>query len=182
MLTQMSWQVLNGRIKLEELFNATVVQVQARILELTLGRILRIFPLPRMDETRQTPDGFFVKPKHFANFARRRTPAISDHVRGHRRAQFPVAFVNILNRALALVAARQIEIDVRPFAALFGKKTLKQKFHADGIDCRNPKRITHRAVRRRTAPLDQNVSAATKLNNVPNDQEIAFEFKLFDER
>ena len=67
----------------------------------------------------------FIKSQDFADFARRGAPAIGNDVGRHRGAQFPVALINILNRAFALIAAGQIEIDVRPFATLFGKKPLE---------------------------------------------------------
>src|SRR5207245_3122256 len=107
--------------------------------------------------------------EYFADFARRRTPAISDHVCGHRRAKLAVTLVNVLNRPLALVAARQIEIDVGPFAALFGKKTLEQKLHAYGIDRGDAKRTATRAICRRATALHENAMALAKLNDVPND-------------
>jgi hypothetical protein len=47
---------------------------------------------------------------------------------------FSVALVNVLDRLLALLSARQIEIDVGPLTAFFRKKTLKQQIHADRID------------------------------------------------
>src|SRR5438128_10563838 len=128
-----------------------------------------------MHQARQTPEHFIIKPERLADFARRRSAAISDHVRGHRRAKFSIALVNVLNHALALIAAWQIEIDVRPLAAFFGKKPLEQKFHADRIDSSDTKRITDRAVRRRAATLDQNSIALAELDNVPDDQKITFE-------
>ncbi len=90
-----------------------------------------------MDQTGETAKCFFVKIEHLAHFARRRTSAISDDIRGHRRAEFSVALVNVLNRVFALISARQIEIDVGPFASLFGKKSFKQQLHADRIDGRD---------------------------------------------
>ena len=122
-----------------------------------------------------------IKAERFANFARRRSATISDDVCRHRRAEFSVALVNILNRALALIAARQIEIDVRPLAALFRKKAFKQQLHADRIDGSDAQGIADGAVCRRAAPLNQNSLLVTKLNDVPNDQEITFEFELFDQ-
>ncbi len=134
-----------------------------------------------MHQSGQTAKRVVIKAERFANFARRRAAAISDDVCRHRRAKFSVALVNILNRALALVAARQIEIDVRPFAALFGKKAFKQKLHADRIDGGDAEAVTDGAVCRRAASLNQNSLVLTKLDDVPNDQEITFEFEFFDQ-
>src|SRR5205085_8296969 len=123
---------------------------------------------------------FVIKPEHLADFARCRSPSIRDDVRSHCRAKFSVALINILNRAFTLIAARQIEIDVRPFATFFGKKSLEQKFHANWIDRSNSQRVTHRAIRRRTTALNQDFLPLTKFNNVPNDQKVTFELQLLD--
>ena len=84
---------------------------------------------------------------------------------------FAIALVNVLNGAFALVAAGQIEIDVGPLAALFGKKTLEEQLHADGIDRRDAQRITDGAVGRRATSLHQNVLLAAEADDVPDDQE-----------
>ena len=68
-----------------------------------------------------------------------------------------VALVDILNGTFTLVAAGQIEIDVGPFAALFGKKSFEEQFHAHGIDRRDAQRITDGAVGGRAAPLHEDI-------------------------
>ena len=68
-----------------------------------------------------------------AHFARSGAAAVGDHVGGHSRAQLSEALVDVLDDPLALFAAGQIDIDVRPFAALFGKKALEQQVHADRV-------------------------------------------------
>ncbi len=92
-----------------------------------------------------------------------------------------VALVDVLNGALALVAAGKIEIDVGPFAALFGKKALEEQVHADRIDGGDAERVADRAVGGRAAPLHQNVLLAAEAHDVPDDQEIAGEVELFDQ-
>ena len=129
-----------------------------------------------------TIERFRIERQSLADFARRRAAAIGDHVRGHGRAQFPVALVDILNGAFPLIAAGQIEIDVRPFAALLGKKSLEEQVHADRIDGRNAQRVANGAVGRRTAPLHQNIFLAAEANDVPDDQKIAGQIELFDQR
>ena len=111
--------------------------------------------------------------------SRAATPAISDDISGHCGAKFSVALVNILNGTLALISARQVEIDIRPFVALFGKKSLEKQIHAYGIDGGNTERVTNRAVCRRAAPLHQNIPFAAKTNNVPDDQKIAGQIEFF---
>src|SRR6185369_6970657 len=134
MLAEVARQILDHLIKLEELLDSRLAQIQTCVTKLPLAGIVRIFPFKRVDERRQTRKRFVVEIEHLPDFARGRAPTISDDIRGHRRAEFSVALVNVLNRLLALIAARQVEIDVRPFASFFGKKTLKQQIHADRID------------------------------------------------
>src|SRR6185369_1033062 len=134
MLAEVARQILDHLIKLEELFDSRLAKIQTSVAKLSLAGIVWIFPFPRVDERRQTCKRLVVEVEHLPDLARGRAPAISDDVRGHRRAEFSVALVNVLNRLLALISARQIEIDVRPFASFFRKKTLKQQIHADRID------------------------------------------------
>src|SRR6202008_4527478 len=114
-------------IELEELFDARLAQIQTRIAKLSLAGIVWIFPFPRVDECGETRKRFVVEVERLPDLTRGRAPAISDDVCGHRRAMFSVALVNVLDRLLALVAARQIEIDVGPLASFFRKKAVKQK-------------------------------------------------------
>ena len=122
-----------------------------------------------------------IEAQNFAGFARRRPSAIGDDVCRHRGAARSISLVDILNGAFALIAARKIQIDIGPFAAFFGKKTFEKQFHADGIDRRNSQHITDGAVRRRSASLNEDVVAPAELDDVPDDQEIAFERKLLDQ-
>ena len=65
--------------------------------------------------------------QHLADLAHGAARAVGDHVGGHRGAAFSVAAIDVLDDLLALVAARQIDIDVGPFAALLGKEALEQE-------------------------------------------------------
>src|SRR6185369_4185686 len=134
MLAQVTRQVLHALIKLEELPDARLLQIQTRIAKLPLAGIVWIFPFPRVDECRETSERFFVEVERLPDFACGRTPAIRDDVCRHGGAEFSVALVNVLDCFLALLSARQIEIDVGPFASLFRKKALKQQIHPDRID------------------------------------------------
>ena len=120
------------------------------------------------------------EPERFADIAHGGAAAIGNDVCGHGRAELAVTLVDVLNGSLALIAAGEIEIDVGPFAAFFGEEPFKQQFHADGIDGGDPERITDGAVCGRAAALHQNAFAAAELDDVPDDQEIAFELQLFD--
>ena len=93
-----------------------------------------------------------------------------------------VALVHILNGALPLIAAGEIEIDVRPFAALFGQKSLEEKVHPDRIDRGDAERVADGAIGRGAASLHENVLFTAKADDVPDDQEIAGQIELFDQR
>ena len=121
MLPQMARQILHhARTSSKNLRIRGCCRIEPRIAKLPLQRVVRVLVFPRAHQARQAVERFRIERQRLADFARRRAPAIGDDVRRHRRAQLPVALVHILNRALALIAAGQIEIDVRPFAALFG--------------------------------------------------------------
>src|ERR1041384_1901271 len=126
MLAQVSRQILSGNIKLEEFLDPRIRQIEPGIAKLALGCVVGILPFPGPDETRKPRDGLFIEASRLTDFARRRPPAISNHIRGHRGATCAVALINMLNHSFALIAARQIEINVRPLAALFRKKSLEQ--------------------------------------------------------
>ena len=87
----------------------------------------------------------------------------------------------MLNDPLAPIAARQIEIDVGPLAALLGQKALEQQIHADRIDRRDPEAVADGAVGRRPAALDEDVLGAAEIDDVPDDEEVAGEVQLVDE-
>src|SRR5439155_9257222 len=123
-----------------------------------------------------------VEAQHLAGLARRRPAAICDDIGGHRGAKRAVPLIDILNGALSLIAARKIEIDIWPLAPLFGKEALEQQLHLHRIDCSDSERVTHSAVRRRAAALNEDVVFQAELDDVPNNKEIAVKTQLPDER
>jgi hypothetical protein len=87
----------------------------------------------------------------------------------------------VLDDPLAPLAARQVEVDVRPFSALLGKKALEQQIHADGIDRGDAEHIADRAVRRRAAALNEDSFAPAELDDLPDDEEVSGETELRDD-
>ena len=81
----------------------------------------------------------------------------------------------MLNHALAAIAARQIQIDVRPLAALFRQKSLEQQVHLDRIDGRDAEAVAHGAVGRAAAALHEHIVLPAEIHDVPDDQEVAGE-------
>ena len=118
-LAEVARQILHGDAELEELANARPLQLEPGIAKLALERVTRILVLPRTHQASQTSERFFIESENLADLARRRAPTIRDDVRRHRGAEFAIAFIYVLNRLLALVAAGKIEIDVGPLTALF---------------------------------------------------------------
>ena len=113
------------------------------------------------------------QPQGLADLARRAAPAVGDDVGGHGRAEAAVALVDVLDHRLAPVAARQVEVDVGPLAALLGEEALEEQLHAHRVDRGDAERVAHRAVGRRAAPLHQDVVGAAVLDEVPDDEEVA---------
>ena len=87
----------------------------------------------------------------------------------------------MLDDALAAIAARQIEIDVGPFAALFRQEALEQQIHLDRIDGRDPEAVADGAVGGAPAALHEDVVLPAEVDDVPDDQEVAGEVQLLDE-
>ena len=89
--------------------------------------------------------------------------------------------VDVLDDPFAPITARQIEIDIRPFAAFFRQKALEEQFHAHRVDRRDAQAVTDGAVGGRPAPLHQDALLAAEIDDVPDDQEIAGQAEFLDE-
>ena len=92
--------------------------------------IERVRKIAVREKMREAVENVRRKIERFADLARGAAAAIGDDVRGHGRAVFAVTPVNFLDDAFAPIAARQIEIDVRPAFAAFAQETFE-----DEIDC-----------------------------------------------
>ncbi len=157
-------------------------EIESRIAQATVEGIVFVAEFPGRDRRRDPLQGVGVEAERLAHLARRHAVAIGDDIGRHRRPTLTVALVEILDHALTLVAARQIEIDIRPLASFFGKKTLEQQLHADRVHRRDAERIADHAVRGRSPALHQDVLLAAKAHQVPDDQEISFKAELPDQR
>src|SRR4051794_5335571 len=120
-------------------------QVKTSIAELASERVFGSFVFPRSDYRCETAERFIVEAHSLPDFARGKTSAIGNNVRRHGRAQFPVTLIDVLNDTLPLIATGQVEVDVRPLAALLGEKSFEEQIHFDGIDSRDSQRVTHHA-------------------------------------
>ena len=145
------------------------------------GEIERVREIAIRKKMRKPIQGIRRQVQRLADLTRRASSAISDDVRRHGRAVFAVTPVNFLDHALAAVAARQIEIDIRPAFPAFAQKSLEDQMVADRIDRRDSEAITNRAVRRAAAALHHDVVFPAEINDVPDDQKITGESEPLDQ-
>ena len=118
MLAEVPRQSINRAIQPDKCRHPRMVFGQTSLLDLRfeLERVREIATRKKMGKT---IDGARRKIERFANLASRAAAAITDHIRGHRRAMFAVAAINFLDHCFATIAAGKIQIDIRPaFAAL----------------------------------------------------------------
>src|SRR5260370_36790166 len=92
-----------------------------------------------------------------------------------------MTFVNALNVAFALISTGKVEIDIRPFASFFGKKSFEKQVHADRINGSDAQRVTHRAIGSGAAALHEDIVLAATADDIPYDQDIAGEIEVFDQ-
>ena len=144
-------------------------------------RVGRIDELEMVHRLGQAIDLRHVERQRLPHLARGAAAAVGDHVGRHRGAQLAVALIHVLDRALAAVAARQVEVDVGPLAALFRQEPLEQQVHAHGIDCCDPEAEAHGAVGGRPAALHEDVVLPAEIDDVPDDEEVAGQIQLLDE-
>ena len=180
-LAQMPRQILQSHAQRKKLSDARMPHIESGLAEIDRQCIFRILIPPGADQLRQLLEHVEIEAQNLSDLARRRPSAIRDDIGRHRGAEFSVTLVDVLDHAFALVAAGQIEIDVRPLAAFFGKKAFEEQLHLHRIDGRDSQRVTDRAVGGRAAALHENVVRAAELDDVPDDQEIAFQFQFLDQ-
>src|SRR5438270_4352379 len=125
-----------------------MTEVKPGILEATVERIVLVAELPVAHDSSKAVQRFGLKPERLADFASGKSTTIRNNIRSHGGTALTVALVDMLDHTFALIAARKIQIDIRPFTTLFGEKAFEKKVHLDGIDCRDAKRVTHCTVRR----------------------------------
>jgi hypothetical protein len=122
-----------------------------------------------------------LEPQHLPHLARGAAIAVGDDVGRHRRAVAAVLLVDVLDDAFAPIAARQIQIDIRPLAALFREEALEQQVHPHRVHRRDAQAVADGAVGRRAASLRQDLLLAAEVDDVPDDQEVAGEIELLDQ-
>ena len=177
----MARQILHLAPQPREQPDAIGIQIEADRRQMARQRVGRIGELEVVHHLREPIDLRGIEAERLAHFARGAPAAIGDDVGGHRRAEAAVLLVDVLDDPLAPIAARQIEIDVGPLAALLRQEPLEQQIHADRIDRRDAEAVADGAVGRRPAALHEDVVLAAEVHDVPDDQEVAGEIELLDE-
>ena len=181
MLPEVARQVLDAQPQLGERAHARHVERQPGGGEVAAERLVRVDELEVVHHLRQRVDLLLVERQRLAHLARGAAAAVGDDVGGHRRAEPPVFLVDVLDDALAAIAARQVEVDVGPLAALFRQEPLEQQIHRDRIDRGDAEAVADGAVGRRSAPLHEDVLLPAVVDDVPDDQEVAGEIELLDQ-
>src|SRR2546426_9199205 len=168
--------------------DAAVADGESRLARAVLEGIVVGGELELREQLREAVQLLLRQSEDLADLARGGASPVRDHVGGHRRTRRAVALVDVLDHLLALVAAREIEIDVRPrlvpgrVGALFGEEALEEQVHLHRIDGGDPERVADRAVGRRAAPLHEHVLAPAEQDDVVDDEEVPGEAEPGDER
>ena len=114
-LAEVTRQILNLHLQAHEVLHAQIGWIEAcagQLLRHRLDALTDLAKVPGAERFRKFAGLFEREAERFANFTRRRFIAIGDDVRGHRRSVNAVRLVDVLDDALALIARRQIEIDM----------------------------------------------------------------------
>src|SRR5437762_3308164 len=149
--------------------------------ELLLHRVGWPFPFPGTYQRGESIQGLEIEAQRLTDFAGCRASTIGNDVRRHGGYVCAILRINMLNRTLALVAAGQVEIDIRQLTSFFRKKALKEQFHSHRINRCNSQRVTNGAIRCRSATLHQNAFSLTEANDVPDNKEVACKIEFFNE-
>ena len=111
-------------------------------------------------------------------------PRYVDHVRRHadaRALRGGAVAAAFRRRAEHARGARQVDVDVRPLAALLREKALEEQVHADRVHGGDAEVGRRRCSRGRAAPCTRMSCWPAEVHHVPDDEEIAGEVELFDQ-
>src|SRR5688500_1830455 len=109
MLPEVTGKVLNAQPEVDEVLYAAVIGIEAGVGHLrgkSADAITDLAERPLADLLGKALDLIGSEAERLADLACGGTLAIGDDVRGHRRAMNAVAFVDVLDHLLALVARR----------------------------------------------------------------------------
>ena len=176
----MAWEVENFGRECVELVDAGIFEIEALISEALFESVVRIAPFEVTHAVGEAGELLFGEAENLADVAHGRAAAIGDDIGGHGCAERAIALIDVLDNAFALIAAGEIEIDVGHFAALLREKTFEEEFHADRVNGGDAEGVANGAIGSGAAALHENLLAAAEINEIPNDEEVAREFELFN--
>ena len=179
-LTEVARKAVDFLIERDRRSRARMPARDASIRELRI-ETHRVRKVAAAEKPRETIQHFRREIKRLSDLAHRAASAKGDHVCRHRRAVFAVAPVHFLDHALAAVAARQIEINVRPRRAPLAQEPLEEQLARDGIARGDAEAIAHHAVRRAAAALHEDALRFAVVHEIPDDEKVAAEPEPRDE-
>src|SRR5438093_12616365 len=106
-----------------------MTRVKPGLAKVIFHGVCRSFPFPGIDQGGQAAQSLLLKAQCLANLARSRSPTVGNDIGSHRGSELSVALIDILNGALSLVPAWQVQVDIRPLSSLLREEALEQKVH-----------------------------------------------------
>ena len=126
-------------------------------------------------------DGVLRQAHRLADLAHRRAAAIGDDGGGDAGAVAAVAAIDILDHLLAPLML-EIDVDVRRLLPLRRDEALEQEIDLGRVDIGDGEAVADGGIRRRAAPLAEDVERAGIMHDVVHGEEIARVVELRDQR
>src|SRR5260370_41980935 len=108
----MTGQTLNTHGELKVLGDAWVFEVKPCMMERVGHRIGFAAPLPLTDKARQPAQRLLMEPKCLAHFTGGRLASIRDDICGHRRSQFSITPIYVLDGLFTLIFGGYVQVDI----------------------------------------------------------------------
>ena len=107
------------------------------------------------------------------HLAKCRSRPVGDDVGGHGRTTGGVFPVDMLDDGFASFTGREIYVDIWPGLAVFGEEAFEEEIVADGITGGDFKAVANCRVGGRATSLAENALGPGKLDQFPDDEEVA---------
>ena len=151
-------------------------------VEVELGGMLRLDVLaPAPDRGRQLPDHVLGQAERLADIAQRATRAIADHRRAKRGMVAAIGLKHPLHDDLAALVL-EVDVDVGRLAPLGRDEALEKQVVALRIDRGDAEDVADRRVRRRAAPLAEDVARPCEAHDGVHGEEIGRVVQRLDQR
>ena len=133
------------------------------------------------DHAGERGDNILGQSHHLADLAHGGAGPVADDGGGEPRAVAAIAPVDLLDHLLA-PRVLEIDVDIRRLLAVGADEALEQQIDLGRIDRGDPEAVADRRVRRRAAPLAQDLLAARETDDVVDGQKIGRVVELIDQR